>query len=168
MSMDIRYHFGPRDRRGVLLGIRLGQIAILATGAFAGMVVLLGARGSAGGLLALLLVVGLTATLAFVPISGRALDEWLPAFVHFLLHGKRMWRSPQPRRGRVLRSAFRYDWRLWTLPELTYLMLQAGFTRAEVWCDAYDPRRRRSDGIYRPRKHMPAREDWVAYVIAVR
>ena len=35
MSQDIRYHFGPRDQRGLLLGVRLGQIAILATGAFA-------------------------------------------------------------------------------------------------------------------------------------
>ena len=48
-STEIRYHFGPRDRRGLLLGVRLGQIAILATGAFVGMVVLLGARGSARG-----------------------------------------------------------------------------------------------------------------------
>jgi hypothetical protein len=104
MSSDVRYHFGPRDRRGVLLGIRLGQIAILVTGAIVAMVVLLGAHGSGGGMLALLLVVGLTATAAFVPISGRALDEWLPTVLHFLLHGRRTWRSPQPRRGQVLRT----------------------------------------------------------------
>ena len=40
MSTDIRYHFGPRDRRGVLLGVRLGQISILGTGAIVAMVVL--------------------------------------------------------------------------------------------------------------------------------
>jgi len=103
-STEIRYHFGPRDRRGLLLGVRLGQIAILATGAFLGLVVLLGAHGSAAGLLALLLVVGLTVSAAFMPISGRALDEWLPAVLHFLLHGRRTWRSPQSRRGQVLRT----------------------------------------------------------------
>jgi hypothetical protein len=103
-SSDVRYHFGPRDRRGLLLGVRLGQIAILGTGAFVGMIVLLGAHDGAGGVLALLLVVGVTATAAFVPISGRALDEWLPAVLHFLLHGRRTWRSPQPGRGQVLRT----------------------------------------------------------------
>jgi hypothetical protein len=103
-TTEIRYHFGPRDRRGLLLGVRLGQIAILATGAFLGLVVLLGAHGSAAGLLALLLVVGLTVSAAFMPISGRALDEWLPAVLHFLLHGRRTWRSPQSRRGQVLRT----------------------------------------------------------------
>jgi hypothetical protein len=70
--------------------------------------------------------------------------------------------------GRWTRNAFRYSWRLWTLPELTELMLQAGFTRAEVWCDTYDARLRRGDGNYRVVRHMPAREDFVAYVVGLR
>ena len=74
-TTDIRYHFGPRDRRGVLLGLRLSQIAILVAGAFVGMVVLLGAHGSGAGVVILVAVVALTGTAAFLPISGRALDE---------------------------------------------------------------------------------------------
>jgi hypothetical protein len=77
--------------------------------------------------------------------------------IHFRL-GARRW----------VRNAFRYSWRLWTLPELTQLMLQAGFARAEVWCDTYDPRRGLGDGIYRVVRHMPAREDFVVYVVGLR
>ena len=108
--------------------------------------------------------------------SGDARSARLPAFDYFWEQ-----RSCDPvtartdcrihfrlGRGRLRRDAFHYDWRLWTLPELTGLMLHAGFTKAEVWCDAYDPRLGRSNGDYRPRRHMPAREDWVAYVIGVR
>ncbi len=70
--------------------------------------------------------------------------------------------------GTHLRSAFIYRWRLWTPPELTELMLEAGFKKAEVWCDTYDPASATSDGSYRPTPRMPARDDWVAYVIGVR
>jgi SAM-dependent methyltransferase len=67
--------------------------------------------------------------------------------------------------SRVIRGAFRYDWRLWTLPELTELMREAGFRSAEVWCDRYSVKKGTSDGKYRPLDYLIEREDWVAYVI---
>ncbi len=70
--------------------------------------------------------------------------------------------------GRRLDSAFIYRWRLWTLPELTEMLLEAGFTKSAVWCDRYDTKTGQSDGKYRPLTKMPAREDYVAYVIGVR
>lgn len=70
--------------------------------------------------------------------------------------------------GSRIDNAFRYDWRLWTLPELQECLLEAKFTCVEVWCDQYDPETGQSDGHYRPISTLPAREDWVAYVIAQR
>ena len=70
--------------------------------------------------------------------------------------------------GRSLRDAFRYDWRLWTLPELTELMHQAGFARVAVWCDEVDPAIGQSRGSFEPRQSIPAREDWVAYLVGRR
>ena len=70
--------------------------------------------------------------------------------------------------GTRVDSAFIYRWRLWTIPELVELMQEAGFSRAEAWCDAYDPHSDTSDGAYRPIKKMPARRDWIAYVIGVK
>lgn len=63
--------------------------------------------------------------------------------------------------GKSLRSAFRYDWRLWTLPELTALLAKAGFETVNVWTA------NRSGRIALVRK-MPPAEDWVAYLVGSR
>lgn len=77
--------------------------------------------------------------------------------VHFTLGG-----TPGSQGSRrELKSAFRYDWRLWTLPELTSLMGKAGFGDVAVWTA------NRAGKITRARK-MPAAEDWVAYVVGTR
>ncbi|MCC7145737.1 MAG: class I SAM-dependent methyltransferase [Phycisphaeraceae bacterium] len=89
---------------------------------------------------------------SFDAVTGR-----VDCRIHFELPG-----------GKILRNAFVYDWRLWTLPELTEAMIDAGFAKAEVWSDRYDPKRSQSDGIYQPMSRMPAREDWVACVVGVR
>lgn len=84
------------------------------------------------------------------PISGR-----VDCRIHFTLAG-----------GEGMANAFRYRWRLWSLPELCELMRAAGFAEAEVWCDGCEDGR--SDGHYRPRRRLDPREDWVAYVVGVR
>ena len=35
--------------------------------------------------------------------------------------------------GSKIKKAFTYDWRLWTLPEIRELLLEAGFQRATVY-----------------------------------
>lgn len=69
--------------------------------------------------------------------------------------------------GRKIANAFRYDWRLWSLSELVETMLEADFSQAQVWCDRPGRRVERS-GAFAPIRNMPAREDWVAYVVGVR
>ena len=65
-------------------------------------------------------------------------------------------------RGEGLRhNVFRYDWRLWSLPEICELMLEAGFTATEVWsADA--------PGQFAPLQQMAARHEWVAYVVGLQ
>jgi len=70
--------------------------------------------------------------------------------------------------GQTIQNAFRYDWRLWTLPELSDCLKSAGFSKVQIWCDRYDAKEQQSDGVYQPVKHIPAREDWIAYVVAQR
>ena len=70
--------------------------------------------------------------------------------------------------GQVITSAFRYDWRLWSLPELLELMQAAGFARSQVWCDSFDAKTQQSDGAYKPMQRIDARKDWVAYVVGIK
>ena len=68
----------------------------------------------------------------------------------------------------VAPDAFVYDWRLWTLPELLEVVREAGFSDATVWCDEVDEETGEADGSFEPADAIPARDDWVAYVVAER
>lgn len=86
---------------------------------------------------------------SFEPISHR-----LRCAIHFELPD-----------GRVELRAFRYDWRLWTLPEVTDLLREAGFSGVEVLWDVEPP------GVeprYRPRRRARNQGGWLAYVVATR
>lgn len=101
--------------------------------------------------------------------SYDAITARVDCRIHLRLRGRAAGRPGRAgRAGRMVRNAFKYDWRLWTLPQITDAMLDAGFARAQVWCDGYDRRRARSDGVYRPMQSMAARRDWVAAVVALR
>ena len=102
MSAEVRFVFGPRDRRGLLLGLRLGQLAILLAGGVAALAIVLASRASTLALTAVAVVLTAAATAAFVPLAGRRLDEWALPLAHFVLTGRRTWRPRQPRRGRRL------------------------------------------------------------------
>jgi hypothetical protein len=96
-----RYRFGPLERRGLLLGLRGSQVAVVGA---AGIALLASVKSlPPGGALAAVLVVSLvTAFIAFVPIGGRTLDEWLPVASLWLLGGitnKRHFLSSQPAAG---------------------------------------------------------------------
>ena len=64
-----------------------------------------------------------------------------------------------------MKRAFTYDWRLWTLPELQELMLEAGFARADVYLEGWDDEEDEADGIFRRRKHFDNMAGWVGYVV---
>jgi SAM-dependent methyltransferase len=69
------------------------------------------------------------------------------------------------RRGKKMKRAFTYDWRLWTLPELRELLLEAGFERADVYVEGWDEEADETDGIFRRRKKFENMSGWVAYVV---
>jgi SAM-dependent methyltransferase len=67
-------------------------------------------------------------------------------------------------RGRRVRPFF-YEWRLWTLPELTELLEETGFEGIEVHWDVEPPDRKPR---YLPRKAAQAAPAWVAWITARR
>lgn len=71
-----------------------------------------------------------------------------------------------PKVGKI-KKAFTYDWRLWTLPELQELMLEAGFSATEVYLHDWDEEGE-SDEIYRRRTRYENALGWVAYVVGIK
>ncbi len=80
----------------------------------------------------------------------------LLCYIHFKLGG-----------GVKIRRAFKYDWRLWTLPELQEVMLEAGFASTEVYVEGWDDDEDDSDGVFRRRVRFENQEAWVAYVVGI-
>lgn len=75
------------------------------------------------------------------------------------------WPTPGGRGRQVLRNAFRYDWRLWSPPELTGALRDAGFSQAIVWRHVQDPESGRI--FFGPIEEMPHRPSWTVYVLGV-
>lgn len=68
--------------------------------------------------------------------------------------------------GREFRDAFRYDWRLWTIPEVLELLEEAGFARSVVYWEE------ERDGVGTG-EYMPAQKGtndfcWCAYIVGVK
>jgi hypothetical protein len=76
-------------------------------------------------------------------------------FIHFHFRGG----------GRMLR-AFRYDWRLWTIPELRELLAEAGFSHSEVYWEGTDHSTGEGNGIFTRRERAPDDPAWVCYIAA--
>lgn len=70
--------------------------------------------------------------------------------------------------GRWLRHAFRYDWRLWTIPEVRELLAEAGFARSEVYWEGTDGATGQGNGRYRRCAQAASDPAWVAYVVGIK
>jgi hypothetical protein len=70
--------------------------------------------------------------------------------------------------GSALRKAFTYDWRLWTLPETTEVLAEAGFSRADVYWEGTDPETGEGNEVYRKREHAPSESVWISYIVGVK
>lgn len=86
---------------------------------------------------------------AYDPVTGRLICE-----IHF--------RFPD---GSEYPRAFRYDWRLWTLPEIRELLSEAGFARVIVYWQGWDDKGR-PDGVFVPVESGEPDAGWIAYLSA--
>jgi hypothetical protein len=77
-----RYRFGPLEHRGLIGSLRAGQ-ALVIGGALVAAVVALNLLPAGPNALAALVAVAAGGGVAFVPVQGRALEEWLPVVVAF-------------------------------------------------------------------------------------
>nr|VFJ70244.1 MAG: hypothetical protein BECKFM1743C_GA0114222_105492 [Candidatus Kentron sp. FM]VFJ70790.1 MAG: hypothetical protein BECKFM1743A_GA0114220_105612 [Candidatus Kentron sp. FM]VFK18567.1 MAG: hypothetical protein BECKFM1743B_GA0114221_105562 [Candidatus Kentron sp. FM] len=89
---------------------------------------------------------------AFNPINSE-----MTCFIHF--------EFPD---GSRLDSAFRYDWRLWTLPEIREILDESGFRRTTVYWQGTDEGTGEGDGVFAPQTRGDPDPAWIAYIAAER
>jgi hypothetical protein len=77
------YLFGPRERRGFLLGLTGLQVATVLAGVGMGFIAVLVTGGHMIGVLIALLFICIAGGLALAPVAGQPLVEWLPDFLGF-------------------------------------------------------------------------------------
>jgi len=89
---------------------------------------------------------------AFDPISGR-----MTCYIHF--------KFPD---GSKLKRAFEYHWRLWSLPELHELLLEAGFRRVRFFWEGADDDTGDGNGEFEEVTSAESDPGWICYIMAER
>jgi SAM-dependent methyltransferase len=89
--------------------------------------------------------------------SFNPVDHHLLAYIHFAPDG-------HPK----IRRAFTYDWRLWTLPEIREMLLEAGFRDAVVYVQGWDSVRNQPLSVWQRRHRFENQETWLANIVGVK
>ncbi|MBX2869201.1 MAG: class I SAM-dependent methyltransferase [Acidiferrobacterales bacterium] len=64
-----------------------------------------------------------------------------------------------------LHKAFTYDWRMWTLPELQELLVEAGFSKVQVYWEGTDEETGEGNGDYYPTDLGDDDPSWIVYIV---
>ncbi|HFD32401.1 MAG TPA: class I SAM-dependent methyltransferase [Gammaproteobacteria bacterium] len=107
-------------------------------------------------------------------IEGEpAIYEWQQASYNPINHHIQCYINFEFIDGSRIDKAFSYSWRLWSLPEIQELLLEAGFSKVLVyWEEFEDDKDPDNDymvgtGNYRAVTEVPQQESWLAYIVAV-
>ncbi len=68
--------------------------------------------------------------------------------------------------GSEMNRAFEYYWRLWTLPEIRELLVEAGYSEVAVYWEGTDEESGEGNGVYEPAETGDADAGWICYLVA--
>jgi cyclopropane fatty-acyl-phospholipid synthase-like methyltransferase len=68
--------------------------------------------------------------------------------------------------GSRLKKAFTYEWRLWTVPEIREILLEAGFRSATVYWEGTDEKTGEGNGEFSATEVGEADDAFVIYIVA--
>ena len=80
---ETMYRFGPLERMGFMLGLRVAQVAGMVAAMLIGLAFL--NAGGWRGLLAAVAIVGAAAAILLVPVRGHTVEEWAPLMLRFVI-----------------------------------------------------------------------------------
>lgn len=84
---------------------------------------------------------------SFDPVSQHALF-----YIHFRVKGQKV------------KKVFRYDWRMWSIPEVREIMEEAGFKKTHLYWEG-TARNGSGDGVFTRTERGEACLSWIAYII---
>jgi hypothetical protein len=87
---------------------------------------------------------------SYDPVTGR-----MKCYIHFHFSD-----------GSKLKKAFRYEWRLWTLPEVREVLQEAGFSNVTIYWQQWDEENDEPSGIFEPATHGEADPGWICMISA--
>ncbi len=70
--------------------------------------------------------------------------------------------------GSKIKNAFEYSWRLWSLPEIHELLLEAGFSKVVIYNEGWNEKEEEGDGVWTATKEFDADPGWLAYIAALK
>jgi SAM-dependent methyltransferase len=70
------------------------------------------------------------------------------------------------RDGGGIRNAYTYHWRLWTLPEIREILLEAGFKDIDVYWEGFDQRSGYGNSVFRKVHKARNSQGWIAFFAA--
>lgn len=89
--------------------------------------------------------------------SYNPVDGAMTCHIHFRLKD-----------GSLMRQAFTYEWRLWTLPELREILQEAGFARSIVYWQGWDEDGETASGEFTPVETADPDAGWICYIAALK
>ncbi len=68
--------------------------------------------------------------------------------------------------GSMMKRAFSYDWRFWTIPEVREIFAEAGFAHTEVYWEGTERSTGEGNGVFKSAKSAKSCAGWIAYIVA--
>lgn len=75
-------------------------------------------------------------------------------YIHFKLKGQKK-----------MEKMFYYDWRMWTIPELREILVEAGFKKTTVYWEGTNSKGE-GDGEFTPTEKGEECDSWIAYIVS--
>lgn len=82
-------------------------------------------------------------------------DNFARFHIHFKFHD----------RGGI-RRAFTYNWRLWSIPEIREILLEAGFRHVDIYWEGIDRRSGYGNSVFRKTENAENAPGWIAFFLA--
>jgi len=87
---------------------------------------------------------------SFNPVTGETVCH-----IHFELPDQK-----------TMKRAFTYNWRLWTLPEMNDILMEAGFKTVDVYWEGTNQKTGYGNGVFRKSRVGDDSVSWIAYIVA--